>query len=272
MPGSRSRPCPTTSTRGPNVRATARSSGRRSAAFCPHHDDAARTGVTCPIIRVHPAIIAQAAATSAALGSDRFFLGIGTGEALNEHVTGERWPPIDQRRDMLAEAVTVMRELWTGETIDHHGRVLHRRECPPLHIARAGAGDHRRRVRFRRRPLRAEHADGIWVTSPDAEVIDAYREAGGAGPVYGQVTLCWGDDETEHGRLALEIWPNAGLPGQLSQDLPTFTHFEQASELVRPEDHAKRVSSRSRSRRSGRPDGGVRRGGRRPRPLPPDRA
>ena len=87
----------------------------------------------------------------------------------------------------------------------------------------------------------AEHADGIWVTSPDTDVIDAYREAGGSGPVYGQVTLCWGDDEEAARQLALEIWPNAGLPGQLSQDLPTFTHFEQAAQLVRPEEHATRV-------------------------------
>jgi coenzyme F420-dependent glucose-6-phosphate dehydrogenase len=199
------------------------------------------TGVTCPIIRVHPAIIAQAAASSAVLGGDRFFLGIGTGEALNEHVTGERWPPIDQRRDMLAEAVTVMRELWTGETVDHHGRyytVENARlftlsdRVPEIIAAASGAVAAR---------FAAEHADGIWVTSPDADVVDAYKDAGGLGPVYGQVTLCWGDDEKAARELALEIWPNAGLPGQLSQDLPTFTHFEQASELVRPEDHAKRV-------------------------------
>ena len=199
------------------------------------------TGVTCPLIRVHPAIIAHAAASSAALGGDRFFLGIGTGEALNEHVTGERWPPIDQRRDMLAEAVSVIRELWTGETVDHHGRyytVENARlftvpEQAPEIIAAAGGTEAAR--------FAAEHADGLWVTSPDADVIDAYREAGGSGPVYGQVTLCWGDDEEAARQLALEIWPNAGLPGQLSQDLPTFTHFEQAAQLVRPEEHATRV-------------------------------
>ncbi|MGD9703807.1 MAG: TIGR03557 family F420-dependent LLM class oxidoreductase [Acidimicrobiia bacterium] len=199
------------------------------------------TGVTCPLIRVHPAIIAQAAASSAALGGDRFFLGIGTGEALNEHVTGERWPPIEQRSEMLAEAVAIMRELWTGETVDHHGqhytvenaRLFTLPERPPAVIAAASGPAAAR--------FAAEHADGLWVTSPDAEVIDTYRKAGGSGPVYGQVTLCWGEDAAAARRLALEIWPTAGLPGQLNQDLPTFTHFEQAAKLVRPDDLAERV-------------------------------
>lgn len=79
------------------------------------------TGVTCPLIRQHPAIVAQAAATCADLSSGRFFLGVGTGEALNEHITGLRWPPIDIRREMLVEAVGVIRALWEGETVDHRG-------------------------------------------------------------------------------------------------------------------------------------------------------
>ena len=79
------------------------------------------TGVTCPTIRIHPAIVAQAAATAAAMMPGRFFLGVGTGENLNEHVLGDRWPPADLRRDMLEEAVALMRELWRGELTTHRG-------------------------------------------------------------------------------------------------------------------------------------------------------
>src|SRR5438105_2683960 len=80
------------------------------------------TGVTCPTIRIHPAIVAQAAATCAALMPGRFFLGVGTGENLNEHVLGDRWPGADERLEMLEEAVALMRELWRGELVSHRGR------------------------------------------------------------------------------------------------------------------------------------------------------
>ncbi len=78
-------------------------------------------GVTCPIMRIHPAILAQAAATTSLLFDGRFFFGVGTGEALNEHITGQRWPRPEIRREMLEEAVAVMRKLWTGDTVDHRG-------------------------------------------------------------------------------------------------------------------------------------------------------
>ena len=105
------------------------------------------TGVTCPMIRMHPAIVAQAAATSAAMLPGRFFLGVGTGENLNEHVLGDRWPPTFVRREMLREAVEVMRELWQGEPDEPPGDALHGRERPALHAARGAAGDHGRRER-----------------------------------------------------------------------------------------------------------------------------
>ena len=105
------------------------------------------TGVTCPMIRMHPAIVAQAAATSAAMLPGRFFLGVGTGENLNEHVLGDRWPPTFVRREMLREAVEVMRELWQGEPDEPPGDALHRRERPALHAARGATGDHGRRER-----------------------------------------------------------------------------------------------------------------------------
>lgn len=190
------------------------------------------TGVTCPLIRTHPAIVAQAAATSSELSGGRFFLGVGTGEALNEHITGDRWPPIDLRREMLVEAIEIMRNLWTGETVDHQGEfyvVENARlfSCPaePPSIVCAASGS-------RAAELAAEHADGLWATSPSETTVDAYRDAGGKGDVIGQLTICWHTDRDTAIDTALEIWPNSGIPGQLSQDLPTWTHFEQAAELV----------------------------------------
>src|SRR3954452_17472183 len=80
------------------------------------------TGVTCPTIRIHPAIVAQAAATASLMLDGRFFLGVGSGENLNEHILGDRWPPAAVRQEMLEEAVEVMRELWKGEFVMHHGK------------------------------------------------------------------------------------------------------------------------------------------------------
>lgn len=190
------------------------------------------TGVTCPLIRTHPTVIAQAAATSYELSGGRFFLGVGTGEALNEHITGDRWPPIDVRREMLVEAITVMRRLWDGDTVDHEGdfyvvenaRLFSAPSSPPPVICAAGGPN--------TAEVAAWCADGLWATSPSADLVEAYRAAGGAGEVIGQLTVCWGEDRDRAIALAHEIWPNAGVPGQLSQDLPTWTHFEQAAQLV----------------------------------------
>ena len=190
------------------------------------------TGVTCPLIRYHPAVIAQAAATSAELSSGRFFLGLGTGEALNEHITGDRWPPANLRLDMLVEAVEIMRALWTGENTDYEGdfyvvenaRLFSMPETPPP-IIWAASGK-------QSASLAGQHADGLWSTSPSRETVDAYRKAGGSGDVIGQLTICYATDRERAIDTAFEVWPNAGVPGQLSQDLPTYTHFEQAAQLV----------------------------------------
>lgn len=199
------------------------------------------TGVTCPLIRYHPTVIAQAAATAAELSGGRFFLGVGTGEALNEHITADRWPPANVRQDMLVEAMQIMRALWTGENIDHDGDfyvVENARlfSCPdqPPEVFWAASGE-------RSAELAGTHADGLWATSPSRETVDAYRRGGGDGEVIGQLTLCFGRDRDEAIDTALEVWPNAGLPGQLSQDLPTYTHFEQASRLVTRETIAQQV-------------------------------
>jgi len=190
------------------------------------------TGVTCPLIRVHPAIVAQAAATSAELSDGRFFLGIGTGEALNEHITGQRWPPIGVRQDMLVEAIDIMRRLWSGDTVDYRGNfysvenahLFSSPEVAPSVIWAAGGESSAN--------LAGKHADGLWATSPAPKTVTAYRDAGGKGDVIGQLTICFDNDRERAIETALEIWPNAAIPGQLSQDLPTFTHFEQAARLV----------------------------------------
>jgi G6PDH family F420-dependent oxidoreductase len=190
------------------------------------------TGVTCPIMRIHPAIIAQAAATSAAMIPGRFFLGVGTGENLNEHITAERWPAADERREMLVEAVEIMRELWRGESTDYHGawfRVENARlytvpdEPPAVYVAAGGKQS---------ATLAAEIGDGIVATSPEKETLDAYSEAGGDGPKYGQLTVCWAEDEESAVETAHRIWPTSGIPGELTQELPLPRHFEQAAKLV----------------------------------------
>ena len=204
------------------------------------------TGVTCPTMRLHPAVVAQAAATTAGLfdaggATGRFFLGVGTGEALNEHVTGVRWPPADVRREMLEEAVGVIRHLWTGETVDHRGAhytvenarlftVPH--EPPPIIWAASGVHS---------ATSAATCADGLWATSPDPDVVTAYRDAGGSGPMIGQVTVCYDTDAERARRTAHDVWPNACNPGQLSQDLPTWVHFEDVATLISVDDVADEV-------------------------------
>ena len=200
------------------------------------------TGVTCPTMRTHPAIIAQAAATAACMMPGRFFLGVGTGENLNEHILGQRWPATDRRREMLEEAIEVMRTLWKGGYQSHDGRyytVENARiydlppEPVPIMIAASG-------------PQSAEMAgrvgDGFIGTSPEKETIQAFEKGGGKRkPRYGQVTVCWAKDEAEARRTAHRIWPNAALGGQLAQELPLPLHFEQATETVSEDQVAEKI-------------------------------
>jgi coenzyme F420-dependent glucose-6-phosphate dehydrogenase len=188
-------------------------------------------GVTCPIMRIHPVVLAQAAATTGQLFDGRFIWGVGTGEALNEHITGERWPIAPDRIAMLAEAINVIRQLWTGEEItfrgDHFTVENARLYDPPTQpipiIVSAFAP--------RAATMAATSGDGLW-TGGDAELVDKWKQAGGTGPVYSQISLCWAQDEGEAIERAHRVWPNSGVPGQLNQDLPTPAHFEQASSIV----------------------------------------
>ena len=200
------------------------------------------TGVTCPIVRTHPAIVAHAAATTACLMPGRFFLGVGSGEALNEHILGDRWPPAPVRLEMLEEAIEVIRLLWQGGSQDHYGKHYTVEDAtifdvpdplPEIVVAASGT---------KAASLAGRAGDGFWGVSPDRETVEAFEQGGGTGkPRYGQVTVCWAEDEAQARKTALEVWPNGGITGQLSQDLPTPKHFEEAAGMVTEDDVAQKV-------------------------------
>jgi G6PDH family F420-dependent oxidoreductase len=190
------------------------------------------TGVTCPTIRIHPAIVAQAAATAATLMPNRFFLGLGTGERLNEHILGSPWPEWDVRAEMLAEAIEVIRRLWEGEVTSHRGRhytVENARiyslpdSPPPIYLAAGGSKAAREAARL---------GDGLIGTGPDEALIETFGEAGGHGPKLGQVTVCWAETEAEGRRIAREWWPTVAIHGEATQELPSPAHFEQLTASV----------------------------------------
>jgi G6PDH family F420-dependent oxidoreductase len=204
------------------------------------------TAVSCPTVRIHPAVVAQAAATSAVLLQGRFRLGVGSGEALNEHVVGERWPEASVRLEMLEEAVTVLRQLFQGGEVSHHGkhytvedaRLYTAPEEPvPIDIAAFG-------------PSAAELAgrlgDGFVTTAPDPDAVARFRRgSGGNGvnkPVRGGVKVCWGTDREAAVDTVHRLWPSMMLPGELGAVLPTPAHFEQATELVTREQVAEAVT------------------------------
>ncbi len=198
-------------------------------------------GVTCPIMRIHPVILAQATATTSHLLGERFTWGVGTGEALNEHVLGDKWPPAPDRLAMLEEAIEVVRRLWSGDEVSMAGKyftVENARlyDAPPVEIpvVMSAFGDHAAE-------LAARVADGLWTTGGASETIETWKAAGGAGPVYSQIDVCWADDEDEALDTVAAVWRTAGVPGQLSQDLPTPAHFDMAASIVQRADLAEEV-------------------------------
>src|SRR5205814_7692543 len=191
------------------------------------------TGVTCPLIRIHPAIVAHAAATVAAMMPGRFALGVGTGENLNEHVTGARWPLAWERLEMLEEAVDVIRQLWSGEEITlrgEHYTVEQARlytvpdEPPKIYVAAS-------------KPQAAELAgrigDGFISTAPDDELVSAFEEAGGSGkPKIGMIHVAYDEDEEAGHERAHKLWPNLALAGSGGQELPAPRDFEGSAANV----------------------------------------
>ncbi len=193
------------------------------------------TAVTAPVVRIHPAVVAQAAATTAAMFQGRFSLGVGTGEALNEHVLGDAWPTLDVRLEMLEEAVDVMRRLWTGELVRHRGTHytvdtarLYTLPDAPLPVLVSGFGP-------KATSLAARIGDGYMNVDPDAELLRLYRSAGGTGPAHAGLKVCWADDEAQARRTVHELWAHQAVPGEVSQVLPSPAHFEQISAVVTEE-------------------------------------
>jgi G6PDH family F420-dependent oxidoreductase len=199
------------------------------------------TAVTCPTIRIHPAIVAQAAATSAVMMEGRFFLGLGSGEELNEHVVGARWPGPAERLEMLQEAIEILRLLWQGGYQSYYGkhytvdraRIFTLPEEPPQ-IAVAAS-------RKKSAQLAGQLGDALVGVAPDEKVVLHFESAGGTGARYGQFHVCYGESEDDARKLAHRIWPNAAMRGALGQELATTSHYEAVAELVSEDDVAEAV-------------------------------
>jgi G6PDH family F420-dependent oxidoreductase len=201
------------------------------------------TYVTAPIQRYHPAVVAQKAATMQLLSDGRFTLGLGSGENLNEHITGEGWLPVDQRQDMLVEAATIIRELLSGELTTWAGdyfRVDSARvwDAPeggvPIGIAVSG-----QKSIDRFSPL-AEH---LITTEPDPELLQAWDQAKGhaTSRKIGQIPICWGTDEQQAVAKAHDQFRWFAGGWAVNADLPTPHGFAGASQFVRPEDVAQQI-------------------------------
>jgi coenzyme F420-dependent glucose-6-phosphate dehydrogenase len=191
------------------------------------------TAVTCPTIRIHPGIIAQAAATTASMMPGRFVLGLGAGENLNEHIFGHRWPPVRVRHAMLKEAVEIIRLLWSGKQESFSGdyyQVENARiytlpdDLPAIAMAASGSNAAR---------LAGEIADGFVGTTADAELIDVFDRSGGSGkPRYGELTVCWAEEQNQAEETAYKLWPISGLNGPLMSELALPAYFEQAATMI----------------------------------------
>ena len=190
------------------------------------------TGVTCPFLRYHPAIVAQAAATTACLAPGRVFLGLGTGERLNEHVVGQGWPPIAVRREMLRESIEIIRSLWSGGYRSYRGehltlesaRVFDLPEVLPQIIVAAGGPLAAR--------LAAEVGDGLFAVAADAGLTAIYREAGGTGPRYVEVPLAWAVDEDTAAASAHRLFRFGDGGWPVTVELPNPANFAAATRHV----------------------------------------
>ncbi|SDQ08366.1 TIGR03557 family F420-dependent LLM class oxidoreductase [Quadrisphaera sp. DSM 44207] len=194
------------------------------------------TGVTCPSFRYHPAVIAQAAATVAILAEGRFTLGVGSGERLNEHVTGQEFPGVHRRQERFRESLEIIRLLWQGGYQNYEGkhlsiedaRVFDLPDTLPV-IAVAAGGKLAARIA-------AELGDGLFVTEPRPDLTQAYAAAGGSGPKYAEVPMAWAPDEDSAVQAVLEKSPWAVLGWKVMSELPNPVNFKAASASVTAED------------------------------------
>ncbi|OQD53587.1 LLM class F420-dependent oxidoreductase [Streptomyces phaeoluteigriseus] len=194
------------------------------------------TAVTCPTVRMHPAVVAQAAATSAVMTGGRFRLGVGSGEALNEHILGDAWPPAHVRLEMLEEAIQIMRRLFTGEEVNHVGTHytvenarLYTVPEEPVPIDISGFGP-------KATSLASRVGDGYITMMPEEAMVEQFRKGGGGAKlVSGGTKVCYGPDREEAVRTVHKLWSNQLLPGEMGQILPTPSHFEQLEPLITEE-------------------------------------
>lgn len=194
------------------------------------------TGVTCPFIRYHPAVVAQAAATTALLADGRFTLGVGTGERLNEHVVGRGWPAVHVRQEMFREALEIIRLLWSGGYQSYEGKHLVLEDAqvfdlpealPPIAVAAGGPSAAR---------IAADLGDALFATEPRADLVSAYSRAGGDGPAYAEVPLSWAPDEATAVAAAREKF-RFGITGwKVQSELPNPVNFEAATAFVTEDD------------------------------------
>lgn len=199
------------------------------------------TAVTCPSYRIHPAILAQAAATVTVMAPGRFSFGVGSGEKLNEHILGDAWLSAPVRQERFAEAVEVIRKLWTGETVRHQGRfftvdaarLFTLPENPPP-ILVSGFGPESTQ-------LAARIGDGYINVQPAADLISLYRQSGGKGVVQGGMKFCYAESERQAAETAYRLWGHETVGGQAAQELPSWTEFESLREASSPEQIAQSV-------------------------------
>jgi G6PDH family F420-dependent oxidoreductase len=202
------------------------------------------TAVTCPFIRYHPAVIAQAAATVQVLSEGRFHLGLGAGERLNEHVVGHGWPAVDVRHDMLRESVEIIRALWSGGNHTYRGEHVQLEDArlytladraPDVVIAAGGP---------RAAELAAHIGDGAMFVEPNAELVRQFTShaADAHRPVYGQLAVCWAADEAQARQTAHDRWRFALSGWKVQAELPNVANFEAESAKAREDDVAEMVT------------------------------
>jgi G6PDH family F420-dependent oxidoreductase len=193
------------------------------------------TGVTCPSVRYHPAIIAQAAATMAIVSEGRFTLGVGAGERLNEHVVGLGFPGERVRHERFREALEIIRLLWQGGYRSYDGKYLQLEdarvfdlpdELPVIAVAASGPASAR---------IAAELGDGLFATEPDGDLVAGWQKLGGSGPAYAEMPLAWAPDEDSAARAVLEKTRFALTGWKVMAELPNPVNFAAATASITTE-------------------------------------
>jgi G6PDH family F420-dependent oxidoreductase len=190
------------------------------------------TGVTCPSVRYHPAIIAQAAATMAIVSDGRFTLGVGAGERLNEHVVGPGFPSRRARQERFREALEIIRLLWQGGYRSYEGKYLQLddarvfdlpAELPVIAVAAGGPASAK---------IAAELGDGLFATEPKGDLVSTWKRLGGAGPAYAELPLAWAPDEDTAAQAALEKNRFSLTGWKVMSELPNPANFEAATASI----------------------------------------